>query len=130
MTQKKKILLVAGLALLLAAFLTAFFVLRPQASLGAKTLTVTIDHLNADDRTLTLHTDAAYLRGAMEEQSLIGGTEGEFGLYLLTVDGETADESKQEWWGYTVNGELALYGVDEQPVQDGDTIVFTLNVGW
>ena len=24
--------------------------------------------------------------------------QGEYGLYVLTVDGETADESEQQWW--------------------------------
>ena len=47
-----------------------------------------------------------------------------------TVDGETADESKQEWWGYSVNGAFAELGVDSQPVADGDVYDFVLNVGW
>ena len=49
---------------------------------------------------------------------------------MQTVDGETADESKQEWWGYDINGVQAEYGVDSQPIADGDVILFTLHVGW
>ena len=60
----------------------------------------------------------------------IEGTESEYGLYVTTVDGETADESKQEWWGYSVNGTFAELGVDSQPVADGDVYDFVLNVGW
>ena len=48
----------------------------------------------------------------------------------LTVDGETADESEQQWWGYSVNGTFAELGVDSQPVADGDVYDFVLNVGW
>ena len=70
------------------------------------------------------------MRGALEQEDLIEGTESEYGLYVLTVDGETADESKQEWWGYSVNGEFAELGVDSQPVADGDVYDFVLNVGW
>ena len=47
-----------------------------------------------------------------------------------TVDGETADESEQQWWGYSVNGTFAELGVDSQPVADGDVYDFVLNVGW
>lgn len=49
---------------------------------------------------------------------------------MLTVDGETADENEQQWWGYSVNGTFAELGVDSQPVADGDVYDFALNVGW
>ena len=49
---------------------------------------------------------------------------------MTSVDGEAADESKQEWWGYSVNGTFAELGVDSQPVADGDVYDFVLNVGW
>ena len=78
----------------------------------------------------TIYTDAEYLSGALEQENLIEGTESEYGLYVTTVDGETADDSKQEWWGYSVNGEFAELGVDSQPVADGDVYDFVLNVGW
>ena len=45
-----------------------------------------------------IRTDEEYLRGALEQEDLIEGTESEYGLYVLTVDGETADESEQQWW--------------------------------
>ena len=130
MSKKKTVFLIAGLALAIAAMLTVYFVMRPGTVGGAKELTVTVEHLNGENRTLTLRTDTEYLRDALEEIDLIGGTEDQYGLYLLTVDGETADESKQQWWGYTVNGEFALYGVDDQPIADGDVIVLTLTEGW
>ena len=130
MSKKKTVFLIAGLALAIAAMLTVYFVMRPDPVGGVKELTVTVEHLNGENRTLTLRTDAEYLRDALEEIDLIGGTEDQYGLYLLTVDGETADESKQQWWGYTVNGEFALYGVDDQPIADGDVIVLTLTEGW
>lgn len=79
---------------------------------------------------ITIHTDEEYLRGALEQEDLIEGTESEYGLYVLTVDGETADESEQQWWGYSVNGTFAELGVDSQPVADGDVYDFVLNVGW
>ena len=97
---------------------------------GGKEITVNVDHLNGDDTTFTIHTDEEYLRGTLEQEDLIEGTESEYGLYVLTVDGETADENEQQWWGYSVNGTFAELGVDSQPVADGDVYDFALNVGW
>ena len=129
--KKKQGLIALGLAVLLAAAsLTVYYRLAPKARQGSKTITVNVDHLIGDDTTFTVSTDAEYLRAALEQEGLIAGVEAEYGLWLTTVDGETADETAQQWWGYDVNGEMALYGVDEQVVTDGDVYDFTLNVGW
>lgn len=131
MNKKKQGLIALGLALLLAAAsLTVYYRLVPKTQEGSKTITVNVDHLEGEDRTYTIHTDAEYLRAALEPEGLIAGIEAEYGLWVTTVDGETADESAQQWWGYDVNGEMALYGVDEQVVTDGDVYDFTLHVGW
>ena len=129
--KKKQGLIALGLAVLLViGSLTAYRCLAPRTQAGSKTITVNVDHLVGDDTTFTVCTDAEYLRAALEQEGLIAGVEAEYGLWVTTVDGETADESTQQWWGYDVNGEMALYGVDEQVVTDGDVYDFTLNVGW
>ena len=114
---------------LAAAALVIWQTNKPETQ-GGKEITVNVDHLNGDDTTFTIHTDEEYLRGALEQEDLIEGTESEYGLYVLTVDGETADENEQQWWGYSVNGTFAELGVDSQPVADGDVYDFVLNVGW
>ena len=129
--KKKQGLIALGLFVLLAAAsLTAYRCLAPRTQAGSKTITVNVDHLVGDDTSFTVTTDEEYLRAALEREGLIAGIEAEYGLWLTTVDGETADESAQQWWGYDVNGELALYGVDGQVVTDGDVYDFTLHVGW
>ena len=129
--KKKQGLIALGLLVLLAAAsLTAYYRLAPRAQEGSKTVTVNVDHLVGDDTSFTVSTDEEYLRAALEPEGLIAGVEAEYGLWVTTVDGETADESAQQWWGYDVNGEMALYGVDEQVVTDGDVYDFTLHVGW
>ena len=129
-TNKKGLIALVAVLVLAAAALIVWRVTRPAVQQGGKEITVNIDHLNGDDTSYTIVTDAEYLRGALEQEDLIEGTESEYGLYVLTVDGETADESKQEWWGYSVNGAFAELGVDSQPVADGDVYDFALNVGW
>ena len=129
-TNKKGLIALVAVLVLAAAALIVWRVTRPAVQQGGKEITVNIDHLNGDDTSYTISTDEEYLRGALEQENLIEGTESEYGLYVQTVDGETADESKQEWWGYSVNGEFAELGVDSQPVADGDVYDFVLNVGW
>ncbi len=115
--------------LLVGAF-TVWRAYKPTAQTGGKTVTVNIDHLNGDDTSYTICTEEEYLRGVLEQEALVSGPETEYGLWVQTLDGETADDTLQQWWGYDVNGEMALYGVDEQVVTDGDVYDFTLNVGW
>ena len=84
---------VAVLLVLAAAALVIWQTNKPETQQGGKEITINVDHLNGDDTTFTIRTDEEYLRGALEQEDLIEGTESEYGLYVLTVDGETADES-------------------------------------
>ena len=93
-TKKLVIIGVVVLAVLVCAFLAIWFATRPETSKGAKTVNVTVDFGDGETKNYELHTDVEYLRGALDEENLVEGTESEFGLYVLTVDGVTADESK------------------------------------
>ena len=104
--------------------------LGPKAIEGSKTIIVTVDHLNGDDSSFEIKTDKKYLSEAMEQEQLISGSESEYGLMVETVDGETANESKQQWWGLYVNGDFGQNGVDTQPIADGDVYEFKLNEGY
>lgn len=130
MIRRRTLILYCLLVALLTGAFAVWQTYKPEAHKGSKTITVNIDHLEGEDKTYTIHTDEEYLRGALEQENLIDGTESEYGLYVLTVDGETADETETQWWGYDVNGTLAEYGVDGQVVTDGDVYDFALNTGW
>jgi hypothetical protein len=121
-------LVVAGL--LLVAALAAYFALQPETTPGGKTITVEIIAPPAETKTLTIKTDAELLRQALEEQDLIQGDESAYGLFVTSVDGIAADDTKQEWWCFTKAGEEMLTGVDSTPIQDGDKYEITLTVGY
>ena len=126
-----KVLVSVLLLLILAvSFFTAWKFLSPQPSSGSKSITVNVLHLSGEEKSFSFSTDAEYLRAALEAESLISGTESTYGLWVDTVDGEKADDSLLQWWGFNVNGELAMNGVDTQPVSDGDVYDFILNVGY
>ena len=128
--NKKGIIALALVLVLAVAALFVWQAAKPETHQGSKEIVVNIDHLNGDVASYTIYTDAEYLRAALEQENLIEGTESQYGLYVTSVDGEAADENKQEWWGYSVNGTFAELGVDSQPVADGDVYDFVLNVGW
>lgn len=131
MKQKKKALL--GLAVLLcaAALLAGIYLtFRPQTQQGAKTVTVEVIAAGETVQTHTIHTDAEYLRGALEQEEMVAGEESSYGLFIKTVDGITADDAKQEWWCVTKEGGQVDTGVDATPIADGDRFELTLMVGW
>lgn len=129
--SKKKIALIAGvLIVLIAAFALIFALTRPETSQGAKTIRIEVVVSDTDTREYTLHTDEEYLRGALEEENLISGSESEYGLFVTTVDGVTADDSLQQWWCFTKGGEALNTGVDSTPIQDGDQFEITLTTGY
>ena len=131
MEQKKNTkLLPILLAIAALAVCVIWFVNRPQAAAGVKTVTVEVIHGDGSEKTFPIQTQAENLRGACEQAQLIEGTESDYGLYVLTVDGETADESRQQWWCITKGGEQHDFGVDDTMIQDGEQYEFTLKTGW
>lgn len=97
---------------------------------GAKTVTLQVVHGDGSAKDFKVSTDAEYLGEALLNEKLIEGENGEYGLFVKTVDGETVDEANQEWWCLTKDGEMTTTGVDATPIADGETYVFTLTVGY
>ena len=113
---------------LAAAALVIWQTNKLETQQGGKEITINVDHLNGDDTTFTIHTDEEYLRGALEQEDLIEGTESEYGLYVLTVDGETADYNTDgSYWAFYQGDAYAELGVDQTPIHDGDSfkLVYT-----
>ena len=97
-----------------------------DTELGAGAGTISFE-CTAEGRTVTftIHTDAEFLRGALEENGLIAGDESEFGLYVKTVNGMTADyDADGLYWSLYVGGKYATSGVDTTPVTDGGSYAF------
>lgn len=129
--NKKKIIIgVVILAVLAVVFSVLYFGLRDRGSVGDKEISVTVVHRDASQKEFTIETEAAYLGEALLAEGVIAGEEGEYGLYVTEADGETADETNQEWWCVTKGGEAVMTGVDLTPIEDGDQFEITLTVGW
>lgn len=127
--NKKLLAGVLALVLVVAALIGVYFATRPATSAADKTITATVV-ANGEEEAFTIHTDEEYLRGALESIDLIAGEESEYGLFVTTVNGITADDANQEWWCFTKGGESLNTGVDSTPIADGDAFEITLTVGY
>ena len=68
---------------------------------------------------------------ALLEEKLIDGEQGNYGLYIKTVNGILADyDVDGTYWGVYVNGESAVTGVDSIEVTEGATYTFKVETGF
>lgn len=126
-SNKKIIIGAAALVVAVAAFLIIFNVFREKPVAGSKAITLEV--LNQENQTseYQVQTDAEFLRQAMEETKgfTFDGEEGDYGFTLYTINGETHNWNVDgSYWSVYVNGEYGQYGIDSQPVKDGDVYRF------
>lgn len=72
-----------------------------------------------------IHTDKETVGEALLEVSLIAGETSEYGLYVKTVNGITADyDVDKTYWAFYIDGEYATTGVDSTKAEAGKTYMF------
>lgn len=103
---------------------------KPEITAGKKNIDIIVIHADKTENMFTYNTDAVYLADVLLENALAEGETGAYGLYITTVDNETADNDKQQWWCITKGGEKVNSGADTLPVTDGDQFELTLMEGY
>ena len=124
--QKTK-LAAAVLAVAAALMLGLWYFNRPQARAGAKTVAVEVVHGDGASKEFSYNTPAEYLGELLVDEGLAQGEQGAYGLFITTVDGETARDSLRQWWCITKGGERVDTGADATPIADGDHFELTLS---
>lgn len=130
MNNKKTIIAIISLVLVVAVFAGIYLATRPETSAGGKTFTLTVVHGDGTSKEFTISTDEEYLAPALKAEGILPESEGADGMYF-TVDGEKADYSvNQSYWGLFVGEEYAMLGINDTPVNDGDSfkLVYTVYV--
>ena len=125
------ILAAIGLVALIVIMTVLFLVFREKPVEGSKSISIEVISKEEISTKYELQTDAEYLRQAMEEAEGLEftGSESEYGMMVETVSGELADYNVDgAYWAFYVNGDYCNYGIDTQPVEDGDafSIVYTV----
>lgn len=131
-SNAKKILGVAAVILIVAVLGVMYFLFREKPVAGSKAITIEVVNSASVSTIYELKTDAEYLRQAMEEAEglTFSGTESEYGLMTNEVNGEIADFNVNgAYWSFYVNGEYCNYGIDTQPVEDGDAFKIAYTIG-
>ena len=130
MSNKKTIIAVIALVLVVAVFGDIYLATRPETSAGSKTFTLTVVHGDGTSKDFTISTDEEYLAPALKAEGILPADEGDDGMYY-TVDGEKADYSvNQSYWSLYVGEDYAMLGMNDTPVTDGDSfkLVYTIYV--
>ena len=87
---------------------------------GEKTVEVEVK-VEEQSVTFTINTDADTLGAALLEHELIAGEEGQFGIYVKSVNGIVADyDVDKSYWGFYQNGEYLMSGVDTTAIVGGE----------
>ena len=101
----------------------------PQEGVSKK-FTFAVIHGDGGEKIFTIETSEENLGAALLAEGLVVGSESSMGLFVTEVDGETGDESQQQWWCLTKDGEMWSHGVSDSPIEDGDRYEFTLTTGY
>lgn len=92
---------------------------------GSTKFAFTVTDHDGNETGFEIHTDKETVGEALLEVGLIEGEESEYGLYVKTVNGITADYDKDGvYWAFYVNGEYAQSGVDSTTITEGETYSF------
>ena len=91
---------------------------EPQKEAGEKAFTFLVVDPDGKETSFQITTSKSTVGEALMDEGLISGEEGPYGLYVLTVNGLTLKyEEDGMYWAFYVNGEYALTGVDQTPIQ-------------
>lgn len=132
MSKKKKITLISVfVAVVAVAAIVAVVLNQKSTTAGVKNFKVQIvSERDGYDQTTDCKSDAEFLGEFLRTFEGCEYQESDYGIYVTGFDGMKEVLDNQYWWCISVNGEAAVTGADEIPLQDGDTYSFTLKQGW
>ena len=92
---------------------------------GSTVFEFTVVNTAGEESVFEVHTDKETVGDALLENGVIAGEDGDYGLYVKTVNGETVDfEEDGKYWAFYINGEYGMTGVDTTTITEGDSYAF------
>ncbi len=132
--MKKSVkLILAAVALVLVAgiMVGVYFATRPQPEKGDKKITVTVVHKDGSEKPFVCYTDEEYLAPVLVAEGIVEDNQDQFGLYILTADGEYADYNADGgWWNLYEGDTPATVGASELVIRDGGSYKLVYTIGW
>ena len=101
-----------------------------ETTASGMSFTFVVTDLEGNESTFDITTSKATVGEALLDEGLIAGENSEYGLYVISVNGLTADwDNDQTYWAFYIDGEYAVTGVDATEVTEGATYSFVLTKG-
>lgn len=92
---------------------------------GGKTFQMEVTDADGKVVKFTVKSDEKTVGAALLALGIIAGEDSQYGLYVKSVNGITADYDKdQTWWGFYIDGVSANAGVDSTDIVSGSTYGF------
>lgn len=92
---------------------------------GATVFDFTVVDKAGNKTEFEIHTDKETVGEALLELELIAGENGDYGLYVKTVNGITLDfDTDKMYWAFYENGKYAMSGVDTTKIVAGTKYEF------
>ena len=108
-----------------AAFETTVYENGAVIGDGEKKFKFTVVNTAGEELVFEVHTDKETVGDALWENGVIAGEDGDYGLYVKSVNGETVDfEEDGKYWAFYINGEYGMTGVDTTTITEGDSYAF------
>ena len=130
MKNKKMILIVLALVLVIGAMAALWLGSQEKTIEGGKNITVTVVHGDGSQTDFSYGTNAEYLGEVILSEGLVEGVDGPYGLEIHAVDGETASwEENQSYWSIYIGEEYATTGADGVVLTDGGVYKLVYTIG-
>ena len=129
-STKKIVLALVALVAVIANLIGVYSATKEQPTEGQKVITVAVVHGDGSEKEFEYETTKEYLGEVLKDEGLVEGEEGDFGLFITSVDGEEANSANEEWWCLTIDGESSMTSADQTVIEDGDHFELTLTVGY
>ena len=90
-----------------------------------KSFTFVVVDTTGKETSFEISSDKATVGEALLDEGLIAGEDGQYGLYVKTVNGITLDyDTDGKYWAFYVNSEYGMTGVDATEIVAGATYSF------
>lgn len=130
MAQKRALLALLLLVGVSVVMMLIYHLMVPEGTAGTKTVVVEVIHGDGTSKSFPLRTDEVYLGPALTAGGVAEGEDRGYGLFILTADGESVDESRQQWWYVTKDGVMVNTAPDDTPIENGDHFELTFTTGY
>lgn len=92
---------------------------------GSKTFKLSITDAEGTELKADVSTDKETVGEALLELGVIDGEEGDYGLYITTVNGVTVEYEKDgKYWAFYIDGQYAMEGADLTEINEGSEYAF------